>query len=310
MTTLFSGIYTASLTPLTSSYEPNLPALVSHVEQLFESGSDGVAILGSTGEANSLTIEQRLDIISYCGRTLAPERLMMGTGSCALQDAIRLTQASIEAGVFSVLVIPPFYYKPQSDESVIRYYSELISSVDDSRLRIIFYNFPKLSGYNFSTEILQELKERFGDIAAGIKDSSGDWGNMLSITKNVPNFMVYSGTETLLLNILREGGAGCITASANLLAPECQLVYQAWRNDQQNTAEQVQKELTVLRKALESYQFVSELKGLMALHTGSEHWQEMLPPFIPLLPSQVRELSEKINDLGLNLRQRIRKYFC
>ncbi len=310
MTTLFSGIYTASLTPLTSSYEPNLPALVSHVEQLFESGSDGVAILGSTGEANSLTIEQRLDIISYCGRTLAPERLMMGTGSCALQDAIRLTQASIEAGVFSVLVIPPFYYKPQSDESVIRYYSELISSVDDSRLRIIFYNFPKLSGYNFSTEILQEFKERFGDIAAGIKDSSGNWENMLSITKNVPNFMVYSGTETLLLNILREGGAGCITASANLLAPECQLVYQAWRNDQQNTAEQVQKELNVLRKALESYQFVSELKGLMALHTGSEHWQEMLPPFIPLLPSQVRELSEKINDLGLNLRQRIRKYFC
>jgi len=310
MTTLFSGIYTASLTPLTSSYEPNLPALVSHVEQLFESGSDGVAILGSTGEANSLTIEQRLDIISYCGRTLAPERLMMGTGSCALQDAIRLTQASIEAGVFSVLVIPPFYYKPQSDESVIRYYSELISSVDDSRLRIIFYNFPKLSGYNFSTEILQEFKERFGDIAAGIKDSSGNWENMLSITKNVPNFMVYSGTETLLLNILREGGAGCITASANLLAPECQLVYQAWRNDQQNTAEQVQKELTVLRKALESYQFVSELKGLMALHTGSEHWQEMLPPFIPLLPSQVRELSEKINNLGLNLRQRIRKYFC
>ena len=310
MTKLFSGIYTASLTPLTSSYEPNLPALVSHVEQLFESGSDGVAILGSTGEANSLTIEQRLDIISYCGRTLAPERLMMGTGSCALQDAIHLTQASIDAGVFSVLVIPPFYYKPQSDESVIRYYSELISSVDDSRLRIIFYNFPKLSGYNFSTEILQEFKERFGDIAAGIKDSSGNWENMLSITKNVPNFMVYSGTETLLLNILREGGAGCITASANLLAPECQLVYQAWRNDQQNTAEQVQKELTVLRKALESYQFVSELKGLMALHTGSEHWQEMLPPFIPLLPSQVRELSEKINDLGLNLRQRIQKYFC
>ena len=310
MTTLFSGIYTASLTPLTSSYEPNLPALVSHVEQLFESGSDGVAILGSTGEANSLTIEQRLDIISYCGRTLAPERLMMGTGSCARQDAIRLTQASIEAGVFSVLVIPPFYYKPQSDESVIRYYSELISSVDDSRLRIIFYNFPKLSGYNFSTEILQEFKERFGDIAAGIKDSSGNWENMLSITNNVPDFMVYSGTETLLLNILREGGAGCITATANLLAPECQLVYQAWRNDQQDTAEQVQKKLNVLRKALESYQFVSELKGLMAEHTGSEHWQEMLPPFIPLLPSQVRELSEKINDLGLNLRQRIQKYFC
>ncbi len=162
MATMFSGIYTASLTPLTSLYEPNLPALVSHIKQLFESGSDGVAILGSTGEANSLTIEQRLDIIAHCGRTLAPERLMMGTGSCALQDAIRMTKASIEAGVFTVLVIPPFYYKPQSDESVLRYFTELISSVNDSRLRIVFYNFPKLSGYNFSLEILQELKERFG----------------------------------------------------------------------------------------------------------------------------------------------------
>ena len=310
MTTLLSGIYTASLTPLTSFYEPNLPALVSHIKQLFESGSDGVAILGSTGEANSLTIEQRLDIISHCGKTLAPERLMMGTGSCALQDAIRMTQACIEAGIFTVLVIPPFYYKPQSDESVLRYFTELISLVNDPRLRIVFYNFPKLSGYNFSLKILQELKERFGEIAAGIKDSSGEWENMLNITKNVPDFMVYSGTETLLLDILREGGAGCITASGNLLAPECQQVYQAWRNDKHDTAEQIQKELTVLRKALESYPFVSELKGLMKEHTGSEHWEQMLPPFNPLLTSQVTEISTKINDLGLNLSQRIRKYFC
>ena len=305
MTTPLEGIYTASLTPLTISYEPNLPALVHHVEKLFESGSDGVAILGSTGEANSLTIEQRLDIISHCGRNLAPKRLMVGTGSCALQDAVRLTRASIEAGVYSVLVIPPFYYKPQSDESVIRYYSELISSVNDPRLRIVFYNFPKLSGYNFSHKILQELKKHFGNIAAGIKDSSGDWENMLSITKNVPDFMVYSGTETLLLDILREGGAGCISASANLLAPECQQVYQAWKNEQHDTAKKVQKKLSVLRKTLESFPFVSELKGLMAEHTGSEHWRQLLPPFTPLLATQLRGLSAEIKKNGLDLNQRL-----
>ena len=305
MTTPLAGVYTASLTPLSASYEPNLPALVYHVEQLFESGSDGAAILGSTGEANSLTIEQCLDIIAYCGKNLAPQRLMMGTGSCSLKDAIRLTQASVDAGVYAVLVIPPFYYKPQSDKSVLRYFTELIASVDDPRLRIVFYNFPQLSGYNFSLKILQELKQRFGDIAAGIKDSSGDWENMLSITKLVPDFMVYSGTETLLLDILREGGAGCITASANLLAPECQQVYKAWKNDQHDVAEQAQQKLTVLRKTLESYPFVSELKGLMAEHTGSEHWQQMLPPFSPLLVSQVRELSAKLNDFGLDLNQRL-----
>ena len=308
MTNPLSGVYTASLTPLTASYEPNLAALVQHVERLFESGSDGAAILGSTGEANSLTIEQRLNIIAYCGSKLAPERLMMGTGSCALQDAIHLTKASLNAGIYAVLVIPPFYYKPQSDRNVLRFYAELIDSVDDPRLRIVFYNFPKLSGYNFSLRILQELKQRFGEIAAGIKDSSGDWENMLSITKNVPDFMVYSGTEILLLDILREGGAGCITASANVLAPECQMVYQTWKNNQQEAASQAQKKLSVLRKALESYPFVPELKGLMAEHNGSEHWQQMLPPFSPLLASEVREISEEMKKYGLDLSHRLLKY--
>ncbi len=300
-----NGVYTASLTPLTASFEPNLPALVRHAQWLLESGSDGVALLGSTGEANSLTLEQRLSIIEQTARELPPDRLMLGTGSCALQDSVRLTKASVDAGVFSVLVIPPFYYKPQSDESVLRFYSELISSVDEPRLRIIFYNFPKLSGYNFSVKILQELKQRFGDIAAGIKDSSGEWKNMLGIVQNIPDFMVYTGTETLLLDILKKGGAGCITATANLIAPECQRVYQAWKNNKQKVAEQAQMNLTDLRKTLENYPLVSELKSLFAAHTNAEEWENMLPPFAPILDKQVEELTEQIKGLGLDLKLRL-----
>ena len=300
-----NGVYTASLTPLTASFEPNLPALVRHAQWLLESGSDGVALLGSTGEANSLTLEQRLSIIEQTARELPPDRLMLGTGSCALQDSVRLTKASVDAGVFSVLVIPPFYYKPQSDESVLRFYSELISSVDEPRLRIIFYNFPKLSGYNFSVKILQELKQRFGDIAAGIKDSSGEWKNMLGIVQNIPDFMVYTGTETLLLDILKKGGAGCITATANLIAPECQRVYQAWKNNKQKVAEQAQINLTDLRKTLENYPLVSELKSLFASKTNAEEWENMLPPFAPILDKQVEELTEQIKGLGLDLKLRL-----
>ncbi len=300
-----NGVYTASLTPLTASFEPNIPALVRHAQWLLESGSDGVALLGSTGEANSLTLEQRLSIIEQTARELPPDRLMLGTGSCALQDSVRLTKASVDAGVFSVLVIPPFYYKPQSDESVLRFYSELISSVDEPRLRIIFYNFPKLSGYNFSVKILQELKQRFGDIAAGIKDSSGEWKNMLGIVQNIPDFMVYTGTETLLLDILKKGGAGCITATANLIAPECQRVYQAWKNNKQKVAEKAQMNLTDLRKTLENYPLVSELKSLFAAHTNAEEWENMLPPFAPILDKQVEELTEQIKGLGLDLKLRL-----
>jgi len=300
-----NGVYTASLTPLTASFEPNIPALVRHAQWLLESGSDGVALLGSTGEANSLTLEQRLSIIEQTSRELPPDRLMLGTGSCALQDAVRLTKASVDTGVYSVLVLPPFYYKPQSDESVLRFYSELILSVDEPRLRIIFYNFPKLSGYNFNVKILQELKQRFGDTAEGIKDSSGEWKNMLGIVQNIPDFMVYTGTETLLLDILKKGGAGCITATANLIAPECQRVLQAWKNNKQKVAEQAQINLTDLRKTLENYPLVSELKSLFASKTNTEEWDNMLPPFAPILDKQVEELTEQIKGLGLDLKLRL-----
>ena len=299
------GIYTASLTPLFDSFEPNIPALIRHAQWLLEEGSDGVALLGSTGESNSMTVEQRQSIIEQSALELPPDRLMMGTGSCALQDAVRLTQASVNAGVLSVLVLPPFYYKPQSEESVLSFFSLLVEAVDNPNLRIIFYNFPQLSGYNFSIKILQELKLRFGDIAAGIKDSSGDWNNMLDMVQNVPDLMVYTGTETLLLDILRKGGAGSITATANLIAPECQHVFQAWKNGRPEAADQAQKHLTALRIAFESYSFVSELKSLLAAQTNSGEWNHMLPPFAQLPDEQVEELTEQIKVLGLDLSQRI-----
>ena len=203
------------------------------------------------------------------------------------------------------MVLPPFYYKPQSDDSVFRFYSELILSVDEPRLRIIFYNFPKLSGYNFNVKILQKLKQRFGDTAAGIKDSSGEWKNMLGIVQNIPDFMLYTGTENFLLDILKKGGAGCITATANLIAPECQRVYQAWKNNKQKVAEQAQINLTDLRKTLENYPFVSELKSLFASKTNAEEWGNMLPPFAPILDKQVEELTEQIKGLGLDLKLRL-----
>ena len=300
-----AGIYTATLTPLFDSFEPNITALIRHAQWLLDKGSDGVALLGSTGESNSMTVEQRQSIIEQSALELPPDRLMIGTGSCALQDAVRLTQASVNAGVLSVLVLPPFYYKPQSEESVLSFFSLLVEAVDNPNLRIIFYNFPQLSGYNFSIKILQELKLRFGDIAAGIKDSSGDWNNMLGVVQNVPDLMVYTGTETLLLDILREGGAGSITATANLIAPECPHVFQAWKNGRSEAADQAQKHLTALRIAFESYSFVSEMKSLLAAQTNSEEWNHMLPPFAQLPDEQVEELTEQIKVLGLDLSQRI-----
>jgi len=301
------GIYAASLTPLTISFEPNIKELIKHARWLLEAGSDGVALLGSTGEANSLTIEQRLKIIYECGKELPPERLLIGTGSCALNDAIKLTKASLDVGVNSVLILPPFYYKPQSDESVLRYFSQLISIVDDSNLRIIFYNFPKLSGYNFSLKILNELKRQFGEIALGIKDSSGQIDNFINIVQNIPDFMVFPGTESFLLDTLRLGGSGCISATANLTSQECQKVYLAWKNGQNEKAELFQKNLSNLRKVLEKHSFVSGLKSIFANKKNSEIWEHMLPPFSILSNKELSLLEEQIKDLGFDLKNLIKK---
>ena len=301
------GVYAATLTPLTKSLEPNIPELVKHVKWLLKSGSNGVALLGSTGEANSMTIEQRLKIIQESTKQLPQEKLMIGTGSCAIRDSIKLTRASIDEGVFTVLVLPPFYYKPLSDESILRYFSELISNVNESKLRIIFYNFPKLSGFNFSINILRRFKQEFGVIASGIKDSSSDWGNIISLVQNINDFKVYAGTETFLLDTLNIGGAGCISASANLTSIECQKVFQAWSKKQLDIGGKEQNKLSNLRKILENHPFIPELKSLLHNHSNSETWKNMLPPFYPLLSNQILSIENQLKEFGMDLKQCLRK---
>ena len=295
------GVFTASLTPLDSNLEPDLEALIDHSMSLMEEGSEGVALLGSTGEANSLTLEQRLKIIENVPGSLSPEHLMLGTGSCSLQDAVILTKASMRSGVWTVLVLPPFYYRPQSDDGAFRYFSEIIESVGDEKLRVVFYNFPQLSGYSFSIEILLKLRERFGPTAAGIKDSSGDWENMKRVANEIPDFSVYAGTERFLLDVLREGGAGSITATGNLTSPGCREVYRAWRAGDQEEADGTQERLTRQRLVLQNHPFVSGLKSLTRLKTGSSVWCNMLPPFVPLSDDKAALFAREAAETGLDV---------
>tara|TARA_Y100001970_G_scaffold288535_1_gene416131 strand:+ start:821 stop:1747 length:927 start_codon:yes stop_codon:yes gene_type:complete len=302
-----NGVYAASLTPLTSKLEPNIPELIDHVLWLLDSGADGVALLGSTGEANSMTLEQRLSIIKKSANKLPKQKLIIGTGSCALGEAIKLTQTCIDEGFLSVLLLPPFYYKPQSDENILRFFSELISIVNEPKLRIIFYNFPKLTGYNFSLNILKEFKKEFGNISAGIKDSSGDWSNIVNLVNNIPDFKVYAGNEKFLLDTLKIGGSGCISASANLTAINCGRVFKAWKNKKNKKAMEDQQSLSILRGVLENHSFVSGLKSLFASKSNVEGWENMLPPFSPLLKKQLLSIQLQLKEVGFDLENIVRK---
>lgn len=285
MTTQLSlprGVFAAALTPLDSSLAPDHDGFVRHAASLLEDGCDGVAVLGSTGEANSLTLDQRLALIETAAARLPPDRLLIGTGACAVPDAIGLTRASVDAGVFNVLVLPPFYYRPVTDDGVFAYFARLIDGVGTDRLRVFLYNFPQMTGFTFGAGLIRRLHDRFGPAIAGMKDSSGDWESMRTLCAVVPDFALYAGTERFLLDILDEGGAGCITATANLTSSRCQSVFQAWQSGNRAEAERLQAELTEIRLAMQHHPLVPLQKAILQRRTGDDGWSRMLPPFAPL----------------------------
>ena len=291
------GVFAASLTPMTDELEPDTAALVEHVGWLLDEGCDGVAVLGTTGEANSLSIEQRLRVIEAAGAHLPTDRLMIGTGSTAIADALRLSRAALDAGIFNLLVLPPFYYKPVSDEGLYRFFAGLIDGLGEPRVRVYLYNFPQLTGLNFSLELINRLRVDFPEQVVGIKDSSGNWDNMRAVAESFPGFGTFAGTERYLLDILRAGGAGCISATANSTSMLCQHVFAAWR-DGSPRADERQEKLTGWRMALQSVPGIPALKALAAGRTGREGWRNMLPPMVPLSADQELELMGKLTDLG------------
>jgi len=296
--TLPKGVFAAALTPLDGSLAPDHDAFLRHTRALLEDGCDGLAVLGSTGEANSLTLDQRLSLIETAAAGLPRNRLLIGTGACAVDDAITLTRASLAAGIFSVLVLPPFFYKPVSDDGIFAYFERLIGSTADDRLRVFLYNFPKLTGFAFGAPLIKRLHRRFGPMIAGMKDSSGDWESMRSLCNVAPEFALYAGTERYLLDILDQGGAGCITATANLTSGLCQSVYQAWHSGDRAAAERYQAQLSETRLAMQQLPLVPLQKAILRRLSGDDIWTRMLPPFTPLTDADEVVVSNCIEALN------------
>ena len=290
------GVYAASLTPMTADFEPDLKQLIAHSRWLLANGCDGLGILGTTGEANSLPLKSRRAVIDAAAEALPKERLMPGVGACALADVVELTRACIAHGIFDVLCLPPFYYKGVPDAGVEAFFAGVIERVANPKLRLYLYNFPQLTGYPFPLALVERLKARFGAVIAGMKDSSGDFENMKSFAKALPGFRVFSGTEQYLREILEVGGVGCISATANLTAPWCRAVLDAKTDEARRTA---QETLTALRKAIQAKTLIPALKGLMAKLTGDQRWLAMAPPFLPFPAAEIDAVAAELAVIGL-----------
>ncbi|MGO9056738.1 MAG: dihydrodipicolinate synthase family protein [Candidatus Binataceae bacterium] len=290
------GIFAAVLTPLTPTLEPDPSLFVAHCRWLIDHGCDGLVPLGTTGEGNSLSVRQRLLLIQVCAQARIPAaRFIVGTGSCALADAVEVTRAAVAADAAGVLVLPPFYYKEPSEDGLFAFYSELIARVGDARLRLYLYHYPQLSTVPITPALIGRLTAEYPSTIAGLKDSSGDWSYSARLIKEFPRLGIFSGNEEHLLTNLRAGGAGCISANVNVSGLLAQAVYRAWREGQ--GAEAAQKELDDVRIVLQDYPIPAALKHLMSAITGNPGWNTLLPPNRALSAEQTRKLMAQLSAL-------------
>jgi 4-hydroxy-tetrahydrodipicolinate synthase len=290
----FSGVIAPVLTPFGEDGGPDADRFIEHCDWLMENGCAGLAPFGTTSEANSLGLDERMELLEdLVDSGIDPAKLMPGTGMCSVADASILTQHAVDLGCGGVLMLPPFYYKNPSEEGLFRFFADVIDDVDDDRLRLYLYHIPPVAQVGFSLKLIDRLTKEFPDTVVGLKDSSGDFTNTRSILEAFPRFEVFPGSEVFLLEGLRAGAAGCISATANVNARAIRQVFDHWRGAD---AEALQGKITDLRKAIQSYPMIPVLKALIAHFREDEGWAEVRPPFVTMTAAEARRAADALAE--------------
>jgi 4-hydroxy-tetrahydrodipicolinate synthase len=226
-----------------------------------------------------------------------PSALMPGTGHCAISDSIEMTRAAVELGCAGVLMLPPFYYKGVSDEGLYRNFSEVIERVGDERLQLYLYHIPPVSQVAITLGLIERLLSKYPGIVAGVKDSSGDWSNTKAMLDAFAKdgFDVFAGSEVFLLDNMRNGGKGCITATGNINPGPIANVYKNWRSAE---ADKLQAGITATRKVVQKQPMIPALKSAVAHFGNDPQWKTCRPPLVELTAAQEEELIRDLKAVG------------
>jgi 4-hydroxy-tetrahydrodipicolinate synthase len=300
----FNGVLVPVLTPFTPSGDPDSGRFVAFCRWLLDQGAGGLSVFGTTSEANSMSGAERMALLDRLIEAGIPaQKLMPGTGACSMTEAASLVRHAVGHGCGGVLMLPPFYYKGVPDEGIFAFVSGAIDKVASSALRVYLYHIPPVAQVGFPLDLVGRLIAAYPETVVGLKDSSGDWSNTAALLERFPGFAIFPGSEVFLLDALRKGGAGCITASGNVNVPGIRKLYDNWRGPQ---ADALQSEITTLRKALQAYPMVPALKRIVAHFHNDPDWAAVRPPLVPLDPAQSSALIADLARLGFTLGERRR----
>ena len=295
----FSGVLTPVITPFTSDLAPDPDRLAAQCRWLL-SQEVGLAIFGTNSEANSLSVEEKIDLMdSLVEAGIDPVRMMPGTGCCALPDSVRLTRHAVGIGAGGVLMLPPFYYKGLSEDGLFASYAEIIERVGSPDLRIYLYHIPPVAGVGLPLDLIDRLVKAYPGSVVGIKDSGGDWEHTkATLDRGWDDFHVFAGNETFLLRTMQAGGAGCISATANVNPAAIHALYANWQSD---AAERMQADLDGVRALFQAYPMIPALKAAVAHWSGDAKWRMTRPPLLPLGDGERESLIASLENAGFSI---------
>ncbi len=294
------GVLSPVVTPFDRELRPDGARLAKHCRWLLEQGV-GLAVFGTNSEANSMSVAEKIALLdTLVAAGIPPARMMPGTGGCAFPDTVELTRHAVQLGCAGVLMLPPFYYKGVSDEGLFRTFAEVIERVGDSRLRIYLYNIPPVSQVTITVSLIERLLDRYPTIVAGAKDSSGEWNNTKAYIENFAarGFDVFPGAETFLLQGLRSGAVGCISATANVNPGEIARLFSTW---QSSDADSQQARLNEIRGIFAKYPMIPALKAAIAHYGGDASWIIVRPPLVELTKEQTTSLIGELDCAGFTM---------
>jgi 4-hydroxy-tetrahydrodipicolinate synthase len=293
------GVLAPVLTPFKGDLSPDTERFIAHCKWLL-SQDCGLAVFGTTSEANSLAAEERsmlLDALVAAG--VDTSRMMPGTGCCSITETVKLTAQAVKHGCAGVLMLPPFYYKGVSEEGLYRYFSEVVQRVGDARLKIYLYHIPPVTVVGITTELVERLLAAYPNAIAGMKDSSGDWNNTKTFLDAFNGFDVFVGSESFLLAGMRNGGAGTISATANVNPAAIYKLYTGWKNAD---ADVQQAKLNVVRDVFgKKYPMISALKQAIAICANDPAWRTVRPPLVELTAEQVKTLAAELKAISFTM---------
>ena len=291
---MIKGVYSASLSVINANGTLNIEATIAHANDAIKKGLHGVFFFGSTGQSQLISTSEKKELISKIASHKLRKQFFIGTGNNSLNENIDLVRYAMEYDFKEFLIMPPAYYKGNTDEGVFEFYTKLINAAP--KMKIILYNFDKLSGYKFSAEAVTKLVKTFPDNIIGCKDSSYNLFENLKL----PNFLMFPGSEAKLLKGLELGCSGCISAVTNVTHSLARKVFDDFETKKVQTKND---QLIRVREVFDQYNLISALHSFLAIN--NDKFKNILPPLILLSQAKQKELIDKLNTLNFTFEKNL-----